>query len=108
MGQFIPKLPKETPDGSCRILLEGNPYPGFPSNDRFALCLLSKEHPAMNSWEGAPWRGGRAGGYSRRSLEGDPVKGSSSKSVRGSPEPRHPSGIVAFFRYNGTTELLAN
>jgi 5,10-methylenetetrahydrofolate reductase len=58
---------------------------GFPSNDRFALCLLSKEHMAMNSWENAPWRGGRAGGYSRRPLEGDPVKGSSSKSVRGAP-----------------------
>ena len=39
----------------------------------------------MNSWEDAPWRGGRAGGYSRRSLEGDPRKGSSSKSVRGLP-----------------------
>jgi hypothetical protein len=39
----------------------------------------------MNSWEDAPWRGGRAGGYSRRPLEGEPVKGSSSKSVRGSP-----------------------
>ena len=36
----------------------------------------------MNSWEDAHWRGGRAGGFSRRSLEGDPVKGSSSKSVR--------------------------
>ena len=39
----------------------------------------------MNSWEDAPWRGGRAGGYSRRPLEGDPLKGSSSKSVRGPP-----------------------
>ena len=66
-------------------LLEGNPYSGFPSNDRFALCLLSKEHLAMNSWEDAPWRSGRAGGYSRRPLEEDPMKGSSSKSVRGPP-----------------------
>jgi len=39
----------------------------------------------MNSWEDAPWRGGRAGGYSRRPLEGEPVKGSPSKSVRGPP-----------------------
>jgi len=70
---------------SRRILLEGNPYSGFPSNDRFALCLLSKEHLAMNSWEDAPWRGGRAGGYCRRPLEGDPAKGSSSKSVRVPP-----------------------
>jgi len=53
----------------------------------------------MNSWEDAPWRGGRAGGYFRRLLEGDPVKGSSSKSVRGAPEPRHPSGIGTFFRF---------
>jgi len=42
----------------------------------------------MNSWEDAPWRGGRAGEYSRRPLEGDPVKGSSSKSVRGPPPLR--------------------
>ena len=55
----------------------------------------------MNSWEDAPWRGGRAGGSSRRPLEGDPAKGSSSKSVRGAPEPRHPSGIRAFFKFNG-------
>jgi len=46
----------------------------------------------MNSWMDAPWRGGRAGGYSRRPLEGDPMNGSTSKSVRGAPEPRHPSG----------------
>ena len=39
----------------------------------------------MNSWEDVPWRGGRAGGYLRRPLEGEPVKGSSSKSVRGPP-----------------------
>jgi len=39
----------------------------------------------MNSWEDVPWRGGRAGGYSRRPLEGEPAKGSSSKSVRGPP-----------------------
>ncbi len=39
----------------------------------------------MNSWEDAPWRGGRAGGYSRRPLEGEPAKGSSSKSVRDPP-----------------------
>ena len=55
----------------------------------------------MNSWEDAPWRGGRAGGYSRRPLEGDPVKESSSKSVRGAPEPRHPSGVVAHILFNG-------
>jgi len=78
-----------------------NPYSGFPSNDRFALCLLSKEHQAMNSWEDAPWRGGRAGGYSRRPLEGDLVKGSSSKSVRGAPEPRHPSDVVISILFNG-------
>jgi len=42
----------------------------------------------MNSWGDAPWRGGRAGGYSRRALEGDPVKGASSKSVRGPPPLR--------------------
>jgi len=42
----------------------------------------------MNSWEDAHWRGGRAGGFSRRSLEGDPVKGSSSKSVRVPPPLR--------------------
>jgi hypothetical protein len=35
----------------------------------------------MNSWEDAPWRGGRAGGHSRR-----------------------PSGIDTFFKLNG--ELL--
>ena len=39
----------------------------------------------MNSWEDVPWRGGRASGYLRRPLEGEPVKGSSSKSVRGPP-----------------------
>jgi hypothetical protein len=55
----------------------------------------------MNSWEDAPWRGGRAGGYSRRPLEGDPVKESSSKSVRGAPEPRHPSGVVTPILFNG-------
>ena len=55
----------------------------------------------MNSWEDAPWRGGRAGGYSRRPLEGDPVKGSSSKSVWGAPEPRHPSGVVTLIVFNG-------
>jgi hypothetical protein len=27
-----------------RILLEGNPCLGFPSNAHFALCLPSKEH----------------------------------------------------------------
>ena len=42
----------------------------------------------MNSWEDAPWRGGRASGYSCRPLEGDPVKGSSSKSVRDPPPLR--------------------
>ena len=42
----------------------------------------------MNSWEDAPWRGGKAGGYSRRPWEGDPVKGSSSKSVRAPPPLR--------------------
>jgi formamidopyrimidine-DNA glycosylase len=46
----------------------------------------------MNSWEDAPWRGGRAGGYSRRPLEGDPVKGSSSKSVRDPPPLWGPQG----------------
>ena len=29
--------------------MEGNPGNGFPSNGRFAPCLLSKEHFAMNS-----------------------------------------------------------
>ena len=77
--------PRPLGNQSRRILLEGNPYSGFPSNDRFALCLLSKEHLPMNSWEDAPWRGGRAGGYSRCPLEGEPAKGSSSKSVRGPP-----------------------
>ena len=47
----------------------------------------------MNSWEDAPWRGGWAGGYSRRPLEGDPVKGSSSKSVRGGPRTTPPVGL---------------
>ena len=28
--------------------MEGNPFLGFPSNDRFALCFLSKEHQTMN------------------------------------------------------------
>jgi hypothetical protein len=46
----------------------------------------------MNSWEDAPWRGGRAGGYSRRPLEGEPVIGSSSKSVRGPPPLWGPLG----------------
>ena len=46
----------------------------------------------MNSWEDAPWRGGRAGGYPRRPLEGDPAKGSSSKSVRGPPPLLGPQG----------------
>ena len=55
----------------------------------------------MNSWEDAPRRGGRAGEYYRRPLEGDPVKGSSSKSVRGAPEPRHPSGIRGILRFDG-------
>jgi hypothetical protein len=75
--------------------LEGNPYSGFPSNARFALCLLSQEHLAMNSWEDAPWRGGRAGGYSRRPLEGEPAKGSSSKSVRGPPPLRGLEGSLS-------------
>jgi hypothetical protein len=70
---------------SRRTLSEGNPSVGFPSNGRFAPCHPSKEHLAMNSWEDAPWRGGRAGGYSRRPLEGDPAKGSSSKSARDPP-----------------------
>jgi hypothetical protein len=61
----------------------------------------------MNPWEDAPWRGGRAGGYSRRPLEGDPVKGSSSKSVWGAPEPRHPSGIGASFRFAGTLKAFS-
>ena len=46
----------------------------------------------MNSSPDAPWRGGRAGGYSRRPLEGEPVKGSSSKSVRGPPPLWGPQG----------------
>ena len=46
----------------------------------------------MNSWEDAPWRGGRASGYSCRPLEGDPVKGSSSKSVRDPPPLGGPLG----------------
>jgi hypothetical protein len=28
---------------------------GFPSNDRFALCLFSKEHLPMDSSGDAPW-----------------------------------------------------
>ena len=55
----------------------------------------------MNSWEDAPRRGGRAGEYYRRPLEGDPVKGSSSKSVRGAPELRHPSRGILYTRFNG-------
>ena len=39
----------------------------------------------MNSWDDAPWRGGRAGGYFGGPLEGDPSKGSTSKSIRGPP-----------------------
>ena len=42
------KFPIEKPDGSCRILLEGNPFAGFLSNGRFAPCHPSKEHSAMN------------------------------------------------------------
>jgi hypothetical protein len=52
----------------------------------------------MNSWEDAPWRGGRAGGYSRRPLEGEPAKGSSSKSVRGPPPPRAFDGLTFCLR----------
>jgi len=62
----------------------------------------------MNSWVDAPWRGGRAGGQSRRPLEGDPVKGSSSKSVRGAPEPRHPSKGVLLLDLTESQALLAN
>ena len=82
------RLLLDDPDRACRTLLEGNRYSGFPSNDRFALCLLSREPLAMNSWEDAPWRGGRADGYSRRPLEEDPIKGSSSKSFRDPPPLR--------------------
>jgi len=40
---------QRAPGRPGRTLLEGNPGNGFPSNGRFAPCLLSKEHFAMNS-----------------------------------------------------------
>jgi hypothetical protein len=48
----------------------------------------------MNFW------GDRAGVYSRRSFEGEPVEESPSKSIRGAPEPCHPSSIIVVVLLN--------
>jgi hypothetical protein len=63
----------------------------------------------MNSWEDAPWRDGRAGGYSRRPLEGDPMKGSSSKSVRGAPNhATHRAGVFHINHIESQTLVVSN
>jgi len=59
--QFLIEISKRSGHRPCdplgnqsrRTLLEGNPCSGFPSNARFALCLLSNEHLTMNQLEGS-------------------------------------------------------
>ena len=62
----------------------------------------------MKSWQDAPWRGGRAGGYSRRSLEGDPRKGPPPRVSGGPPNYATRQGGFFILGLMESQALLAN
>jgi len=88
--------------GSCRTLLEGNPSSGFPSNDRFALCLLSMEHSSMNFLPSV-FRGVPFATNERRIAAREESKGESLPwSQGGTPRPRR-GGRERSERWKGET-----